>query len=155
MSTIGIDMGGTFVDCVVSRPDRVVLAKAPTTAGVALDVLLRGASDVAHGTTLGLNALVTRQGSRVGLLTTRGHEDAVLIGRVHQKVAGLRPHELTRASELRKPAPLVPRWLIRGIHERLDAHGSEVVALDEAGVTTAARELAARGCAVIAIAFLW
>jgi N-methylhydantoinase A len=171
---IGIDVGGTFVDCVIRRDDVVVAAaKAPSVpadpvgatmdalvaaAGAAsLDVgeLLASTSAIVHGTTVGLNTLLTRTGSRVGLLTTRGHEDAILIGRVHQKVAGLRADERIRVSELRKPDPLVPRWRIHGIHERLDARGQEVVALDEAGVVDAARRLAEEACSAIAICFLW
>ncbi len=171
--TVGIDMGGTFVDCVIAGDGVLAVGKAPTTrpdpipgildalasaagnAGLTPGDVLARAGDVAHGTTLGLNTLLTGSGATVGLLTTRGHEDAMLIGRVHQKVAGLRPQELTRASELRKPEPLVPRRRIRGIHERIDAAGQEVVALDEAGVAEAVRDLVGGGCEAIAISFLW
>ena len=123
-TTIGIDMGGTFVDCVVrfsdgttvdrkaaTTPDDPVegilaaLSAAAAATGQDLETLLRGTGSIVHGTTLGLNAVIARTGGRVGLLTTRGHEDALAIGRVHQKVAGLRPEELTRPSELRKPQP--------------------------------------------------
>src|SRR5262249_24160464 len=123
-TTIGIDMGGTFVDCVVCFADGTTVdRKAATTpedpvqgivaalrsaadaSGQALPTLLAETGSIVHGTTLGLNAIIARTGGRVGLLTTRGHEDALAIGRVHQKVAGLRPEELTRPSELRKPAP--------------------------------------------------
>jgi len=173
-STIGIDMGGTFVDCVVVRPSgAVVEAKAPTSredpvpsiiaalaraalaSGASLGALLGEAGAIVHGTTVGLNTLLDRTGGRVGLLATRGHEDAVLIGRVHQKVAGLRPHEVTRVADLRKPAPLIPRWDIRGIDERIDAAGKVVVRLDEAGVANAAAELVAAGCEALVVAFLW
>ena len=174
MTTIGIDMGGTFVDCVVrfddgttvdrkaaTTPDDPVegilaaLRSASEAAGRDLASLLRGTESIVHGTTLGLNAVIGRTGGRVGLLTTRGHEDALLIGRVHQKVAGLRPEELTRPSELRKPAPLVPRTDIVGIDERIDATGQVVVPLDEDGIVRAATTLAANGCSAIAVAFLW
>jgi N-methylhydantoinase A len=173
-ATIGIDLGGTFVDCVVVRSDDVLAeSKSATTAedpvvgimaalraaaeasGTTLAGLLGQAGALVHGTTLGLNAILDRSGGRVGLLTTRGHEDALAIGRVHQKVAGLRPDEITRVSELRKPTPLVPRWDIVGIHERIDAAGTTVVALDEHGVVQAARKLIADGCQALAVAFLW
>jgi N-methylhydantoinase A len=173
-TTIGIDMGGTFVDCVARFADGTTIdRKAATTpddpvdgilaalrsvaeaAGQDLPTLLGEAETIVHGTTLGLNAIIARTGGRVGLLTTRGHEDALAIGRVHQKVAGLRPEELTRPSELRKPAPLVPRTDIAGIDERIDANGQVVVPLDEAGVVRAAMALAHDGCAAIAISFLW
>jgi N-methylhydantoinase A len=172
--TIGLDLGGTFADCTLVGGDgRTVIAKAPSVrddpiagvlaaldlaaarAGLDLDALLAATSRFTHGTTIGLNALLTRTAGTVGLLTTRGHEDAILIGRVRQKVAGLRPDELIRTSELRKPAPLVPRHRIRGIVERIDAAGREVVALDERAVASAGIELAAMGCDALAVAFLW
>jgi N-methylhydantoinase A len=170
---IGLDMGGTFVDCVAIGPAGTVTSKAPTTAGdavrgilaalqgcadasgVTLGTLLGRATTIVHGTTLGLNTLLEGSGGTVALLATRGHEDAVLIGRVHQKVAGLRQHEIIRAADLRKPDPLVPRWRIHGIDERVDARGDEVVRLDEAAVRDAATRAVADGCTAIAIAFLW
>jgi N-methylhydantoinase A len=171
--SIGIDTGGTFVDCVVVGADGTTTsAKALATAGdrsqslltgleslasgtTSLRELLARAESMVHGTTLGLNTLITRSGSRIGLLTTRGHEDALLIGRIHQKVAGLTPEETTRASQLAKPEPLVPRSLIRGISERIDFAGDVVVPLDEAAVAAAARELVDAGCEALAISFLW
>lgn len=167
-------MGGTFVDCsVVTANGLVVEAKAPTTPAAPVDGILASihgaasilgietadmlgrAGAIVHGTTLGLNALIGGDVGRVALLATRGHEDAILIGRVHQKVAGLRPHEMTRITELRKPEPLVPRWRIHGIHERVDAAGRVVVPLDERGVLEAADAAVEDGCEAIAVAFLW
>jgi N-methylhydantoinase A len=171
---LGIDVGGTFVDCaVLAGAELVASGKAPTTPadplpgvlnavveaatalGLSERALLGRAGSIVHGTTIGLNTLLTGSGARVGLLATRGHEDALLIGRVHQKVAGLRPDELVRVAELSKPAPLVPRWRIRGIDERIDATGAVVAPLDEAGVREAARQLGDDGCDAVAIAFLW
>jgi N-methylhydantoinase A len=173
-ATIGVDMGGTFVDAVVARPGRPkVEVKSPTTRadpvlgimaalraaaaadGVPLAALLADTAAVVHGTTLGLNTILAGGGARVGLLATRGHEDAILIGRVRQKVAGLRPHEMIRVAELHKPKPLVPRWDIRGIDERIDANGNELIALDERGVLTSAEALLEAGCEALVVAFLW
>ena len=58
---------------------------------------------------------------------------------------------MIRVSELRRPEPLVPRWRIHGIDERIDAHGAIVTPLDEAGVARAADALAADGSEAIAI----
>lgn len=171
---LGIDVGGTFVDCAVLSGGRIVaLGKSPTrpddptasvlesiaagaaSLGLADRDLLARVDEIAHGTTLGLNALLTRSGTPVGLLATLGHEDALPIGRVHQKVAGLGADELLRVAELAKPEPLVPRRRIYGIHERVDATGAELVALDVAGVARAVEALADDGCESLAIAFLW
>src|SRR4051812_34100843 len=97
---IAVDSGGTFTDCVVLDDDgRVTTAKAPSTPvdfsvgvisavaaaaqelGISTDALLRDAGLFCHGTTVATNALLTRTGARVGLITTKGHEDALIIGR--------------------------------------------------------------------------
>jgi N-methylhydantoinase A len=172
--SIGIDTGGTFVDCVVVGPDGQLVAEkslstpSDLTAGVnqvldraarslsmTTNELLAATTRLVHGTTVGLNALVSRQGSRVGLITTRGHEDAILIGRVHQKVAGLSPEQLAHAAALNKPEPLVPRQLIRGVDERIDYAGAIVAPLDEQGLAAAARELVNAGVQALAVCFLW
>lgn len=171
---IGVDTGGTFVDVVVvDAGGKAVAAKALTSpgagigpvlnalrraadqVGVQVAALLRASSVLVFGTTAGLNAVLTRTGERVGLLTTRGHEDAILIGRVHQKVAGLTVAEMSNLAQLRKPAPLVPRWLIRGIPGRIDTGGKVVVELDRSAVLRAVEELAAAGCTHLAVCFLW
>ena len=96
----GLDIGGTFTDCViVDDRGRVVSAKAPSTPGDfaeglmhALEAaagkvgqpvreLLANTSLVSHGTTVGTNAIVQKRGARVGLVTTRGHNDVIHIMR--------------------------------------------------------------------------
>src|SRR5262249_28477683 len=138
------------IDGVIASLDATAVA-----AGLTLERMLSDADALVHGTTIGLNALLTRSGPTIGLITTRGHEDALAIGRVHQKVAGLRPDEVIRVSALRRPEPLVQPWHIHGIHERMDSHGQVVVRLDEEGVRRAGRALRDAGCAGVAVAFLW
>src|ERR1019366_5096827 len=77
------------------------------------------------------NAMLTRTGARTGLITTKGHEDAIIIGKVYAKVAGLPERDLVHSSRLRKPDPIVPRSLIRGVTERVDRDGDVIVALQE------------------------
>src|SRR5271165_6390931 len=93
---IGIDVGGTFTDCVLRRPDGTrVLEKAPTTphdqsdgvlAGLAqlaaaegLDLaeLLAQTRTIVHGTTTGDNALIQMKGAPTGLLVTEGFRDEI------------------------------------------------------------------------------
>ncbi len=174
MSMIAVDTGGTFTDCVtIDAAGRVWYAKALSTPGdysegvieavgnvaaamqTAPEALLEGAQAFAHGTTAGLNALCTRTGVSVGLLTTRGHEDAILIGRVQQKVAGLGEKERTHAVKLDKPRPIVPRTMIRGITERVNWRGDVVVPLNREEARRAARELVEAGAEAIAVCFLW
>jgi N-methylhydantoinase A len=174
MSIIGVDTGGTFTDCVmIDDAGRITYGKAFSTpgdysdgviqsvantaqaAGTSTEALLKQARFLAYGTTAGLNTLVTRAGPRVGLITTKGHEDAILIGRVQQKVAGLGEKERTYAVKMDKPLPLVPRTMIRGLNERVNWRGDVVVALDAAEIRRAAGELVEAGAEAIAVCFLW
>ena len=93
--------------------------------------LLRDTDLFVHGTTVATNAVLTRNGARTGLITTRGHEDAIIIGKVYAKRAGLPERDLVHSSRLEKPVPIIPRELIRGVAERVDVDGDVVVELRE------------------------
>src|SRR5262245_50577536 len=171
---IAVDSGGTFADCiVVNDSGQVTAAKAPSTPddysrgvldsvadaaeqlGMTLDELLAQATLFAHGSTVATNALLTRSGSRTGLITTRGHEDALIIGRTVQKVAGLSEGEITHLARLDKADPIVPRPLIKGVTERVDYKGAVIVPLNEAEVQRAVQQLVEAGCEAIAVSLLW
>lgn len=170
----GVDIGGTFTDAViVDGQGRVTLAKAASTPedfsrgfftalaegaqtlGLSLGELLAQTALLSHGTTVATNVVVERRGARVGLLTTAGHGDAILIMRAHGRAAGLSAAETLRFSATAKPAPLVPRSLIEEIPERMDVRGEVVVKLDEGALREAVRRLRASGVEALAIAFLW
>ena len=172
--TVAVDSGGTFTDCVaVDETGVVVHAKAPSTPpdferGVlaavtevarrvdrTLDELLADTAVFAHGTTVATNALVTRDGARVALLTTKGHEDAILIGRTVQKVAGLSEEEIIDVARLQKAEPLVPRASILGVDERIDRWGEVVAPLDTDNLGAVAERLLASGFDAIAVSLLW
>ncbi|MGH2872556.1 MAG: hydantoinase/oxoprolinase family protein, partial [Solirubrobacteraceae bacterium] len=108
-----------------------------------------------HGTTQATNALLTRTGAQTGLITTRGHEDAILIGQVYAKVAGLGERDMVHSSRLRKPDPIVPRTLIRGVSERVDREGEAIVELQEAEAVQAIESLLGAGVEAIAVSLLW
>ena len=173
---IGIDIGGTFTDCaVLDRDGRIVAtAKAPSTRedpaeGVldairvaadsletTLDGLLSGCRHLIHGCTIATNAVVERNGVSTGLITTKGHEDAIPIGKVMQKVAGQSEREMIHQSHLDKAdPPIVDRRMIRGVAERLDRAGDVVVAMDEEEAARAVDALVADGARAIAVCFLW
>lgn len=170
----GVDIGGTFTDVVIVDQDgRVTLAKSASTPddfsrgfftalnegaqrlGLSLHELLAHTALLSHGTTVATNIVVERRGAKVGLLTTAGHGDALLIMRAHGRAAGLSAAETLRFSATTKPTPLVPRSLIREIPERMDVRGEVIVALNETAVRTAVRDLLACGIESLAVAFLW
>jgi N-methylhydantoinase A len=158
--TIGIDIGGTFSDVVLVGSDGATQqSKAPTTpddlADGVLDALGRAAEDLGltlerllgrtdrldHGSTVATNALITRRGADVGLITTRGFEDTPLIMRAVGRVDGLPAEEVRRVTAITKPEPLVPPERIRGVTERIDAFGEVVIPLVEEEVEAAVRAL--------------
>ena len=96
MITVGVDVGGTFTDIIAVLPDgshRV--HKIPSTPRAQDEAVLRGISEileklsmeaeqvrlVVHGTTVATNAMIERKGARVCLITTKGLEDVLEIGR--------------------------------------------------------------------------
>ena len=118
---VGVDTGGTFTDFVFVKDGQVQLFKVPSTPedpSLAIrDGLARigSAVDVVHGTTVGTNALLQRRGARTALITTRGFEDVLAIGRQ------ARP-ELYNLNAVKPPA-LVDDELRFGVGERVVASG--------------------------------
>ncbi|MFC0527321.1 hydantoinase/oxoprolinase family protein [Phytohabitans kaempferiae] len=170
---VGVDTGGTFTDTVVtlsdgrlgvgkalSTPGRVEqgvldsIARAAAGLGMSLPELLCRTVILTHGTTVGLNALLTGTGARVGLLTTKGFESTLPIAKAN-KIHGLDELDATMPVRWRKPDPLVARPDIAGVSERIDVTGAVVRPLDEAQARTAIRRLAGRGVDAVAICLLW
>jgi N-methylhydantoinase A len=174
---IGVDTGGTFTDCVViDAAGSVYTAKVPSTppnfaVGV-LDAVVRvgqalgglSAREVlvrtgffGHGTTVGTNTLITRTGARTGLITTRGHEDMLFMGRIKQKVAGMNEDQLHDfLIHDKDDRPLVPRSRVHGMSERVDYKGAVVVQLDDAEIRSSVTRLVEEdGCESVAICLLW
>ncbi len=170
----GIDIGGTFTDCVVrDHTGRLTIAKVMSTPedasqgffdaltvaaeklGLSLTDLLSHTELLLHGTTLGTNALLEMKGAKAGLVTTRGHADALIIMRSVGRSAGLPVDKLLHVSRHRKPTPLIPRHLIREVSERVDWSGEVVLPLNEAEARAAISELLTAGVEAIGVCFLW
>jgi N-methylhydantoinase A len=158
LKRIGVDIGGTFTDIVYLDDEarKIVINKARTTPddigrGVmeAVTKLRVDMSEVAlfiHGTTAGVNAIIQRKGSKVGLLTTRGFTDVLEMARGDKK-------ELYDYM-WKKPKPLVPRHLRLPVTERINARGEILQQPDEFEVKEAIARLKANGVDSIAVCFL-
>jgi N-methylhydantoinase A len=171
---VGTDTGGTFTDCVVVGHDgELKVGKAPSTPGdFARGVLdsvmntlgdgngggppsLADANAFLHGATVALNAILTRRGAKVGMLTTRGHRDALFFMRATGRVAGLSISEVYDYPNTGKPEPIVPKYLIEEIDERVDYKGAVVVPLNEERARASIRRLVEQGVEAIAVSLLW
>ena len=170
----GLDIGGTFTDCVlIDAAGNLTIAKAPSTPGnfaegvleavsraakkieLPVSELLENIEVLAHGTTVGTNAVIQRKGAKVGLITTKGHNDVIHIMRGSRGLSGQDIKLIVHIPESSKPDPLVPKKLIRGVSERVDCFGEVVVDLNEDEAREAIISLRDAGCESLAICFLW
>jgi N-methylhydantoinase A/oxoprolinase/acetone carboxylase beta subunit len=173
LNSVDIDVGGTFTDAVLTVDGRRWIGKAPTTpydlsvcfmnaieevaleAGLHVEELLPRLGVVRYSTTVAMNRLIERRGPRVGLITTEGHEDAILIGRGAQWTDGRRLAERRNLAVQRKPTSLIPRTMIVGVKERIDSTGRVVRPLDEEDLRRKLRLLMDRGARSIVVSLLW
>jgi N-methylhydantoinase A/oxoprolinase/acetone carboxylase beta subunit len=161
---VAVDIGGTFTDLVCLGEDgRIHLGKIPSTRGneseavaTALELMARDwglrpqqIARFVHGTTVATNAVLERQGARIGLLATEGFRDILEIGRQY------RTDMYNLFFEPNAPVFLVPGQRRKGVSERISATGGVVVPLDEDSVRRAVQELLAEGVDAIAVCYLF
>ena len=157
---VGVDTGGTFTDFVFERDGRLNLFKLPSTPADPSLAIQQGLDrvcsetgarldrvEVVHGTTVGTNALLQRKGARIALVTTKGFEDVLAIGRQ------ARP-ELYNLNAV-KPPPLVVDELRLGVSERVIASGEVLEPLNERELRTLARKLKQAKVEAVAICLLF
>jgi N-methylhydantoinase A len=158
---LSIDIGGTFVDVVTFdfESKELKALKLPATPhdpaeGVVsavnkLDVPVDQFFEFVHGTTLGLNSILERKGTTVGIITNEGFRDIFEIGR-----GSLEFLDMYRFDYEQSPR-IVERRHIRGVAGRMDYLGQEKTPLDGKSVLQAAKELYEDGnCKAIAVSFL-
>ncbi len=147
MNLVGIDVGGTFTDFILWDGRRVRTHKVPSSPrdparaverGLR-ELLPRGPAAIVHGSTLATNAFLERRGARVALLTTKGFEDLLEIGRQNRG----RLYDL----DWSPPEPLVPRSRRIGIDERIGPDGHVLRPLKR-------RPVSLSGAEAVAVCFL-
>ncbi|MGI8838293.1 MAG: hydantoinase/oxoprolinase family protein [Pyrinomonadaceae bacterium] len=157
---VGVDTGGTFTDFVYEAGGHFQVFKLPSTPSDPSLAIKQGLEQVAaktgiklesieivHGTTVGTNALLQRRGARTALITTKGFEDVLAIGRQ------TRP-ELYNLNAVRPP-PLIPDELRFGLRERVGANGDVLEQLDEKELSALVERLKKQKVEAIAICLLF
>jgi len=154
---IAIDTGGTFTDCVwidpsTNRPRMLKVFSTPADPSRAIvEVLGKIVRDedfiLLHGTTVGTNTLLERKGARTALVTTKGFEDAIEIGR--QARPKLYDFFFDRIESL------VPRDLRFGVNERTASTGEILTAPTPEELRALANQIAAAKPQSVAISLLF
>jgi N-methylhydantoinase A len=155
---LAVDVGGTFTDVVKLIPEtgELVFEKVPTTPDAptrgVLDAVRQAEAPMAdvamffHGTTLGLNALLTRTGARTAVVSTRGFRDVYLLGRTDRRTN----YDIT----YRKPPALLERYDTFEVTERSLFDGDVKVPLDVEDARRVAATISERRYQSVAVAFL-
>jgi N-methylhydantoinase A/oxoprolinase/acetone carboxylase beta subunit len=121
---IGVDTGGTFTDFVIYHSGRISIKKIPSTPKNPSLAILEGIDEylkkaaqplIIHGTTVATNSLLERKGGRIALLTTKGFEDVLFIGRQTRRNL----YSLKGENRI----PLLPRKHCFGLEERTSYRG--------------------------------
>jgi N-methylhydantoinase A len=163
---IGVDVGGTFTDAVLTDGVQTWRAKAPTTpgrlgdgvlaatrlvagrSGRSIEELLPAVKRFGLGTTAVTNTLASRTGRKVGLLTTKGFEGMLPFAQGARVV--------DEDGWVQTPPLLVPKHAIAAINERIDRDGRVVIPLDTAEVLDAVTRLVdVEGVEAVAVSYLW
>ncbi|TRZ56193.1 MAG: hydantoinase/oxoprolinase family protein [Rhodocyclaceae bacterium] len=164
---IGIDVGGTFTDLVVTRdgaePSIYKTLSTPADPSIAF---VNGLTDIAagtnpplslaeyaatidvivHGTTVTTNATLTSTGAKCALLTTHGVRDALEMRR------GIREEQYN--NRYTNVKPLVARHLRAGIEGRMDRNGRESAPLRLDQVKQAVDMFKQEGVQAVSICFM-
>ncbi len=152
---IGVDTGGTFTDFVIVQGGALSTKKLPSTPRNPSLAILEGIAEyldgdarlqIIHGTTVATNALLERKGARIALITTKGFEDVLFIGRQTRKLLYSLNGELRR--------PIVDRRDVFGVEERTTAAGRVERAVDPGALARIVAAIAGRGIEAVAVCLI-
>ena len=162
---VGVDTGGTFTDVGgLDNDGKPLMFKVPSNPSDPAAAVIEGINsvakglntsteeilsevDIVHGTTMGINTLLTRSGAKTALLTTHGFRDILEMRTGYKNER----YEL----DLAPPEPLIPRSMRKTIRERVNGDGSIIQPLDEEDVVSRCHELVGFDVEAVAICFLW
>jgi len=152
---VGVDTGGTFTDFVIWRDGRLSNRKVLSTPQNPSQAIFEGVGDIlkdspavfiVHGTTVATNALLQRKGGCIALITTRGFEDVLAIGRqTRRNLYALQPE--TRFD-------LIPGERRFGLRERTLASGHIETPVDRAELSRVVKKIAKTGAEAVAVCLL-
>jgi len=160
---LGIDIGGTFTDFSIldETSGELTSFKSPTVPGDPARGVLEGVlalvsergldpaavAYLVHGTTIAVNTVIQRNGASLGLLVTAGFGDLLEI----QRLRLASPVNFTAT----RPLPLIPRYRVAEVTERILADGTVDTELDHEGLLREAARLVEReGAEALVVSFV-
>ena len=156
MISIGIDTGGTFTDIVLKEEKGWKIYKLLSTPHDPSEAVLKGIKECAvedkekqiiHGSTVATNTLLERSGAITAIITNKGFEDIIEIGRQDRKEL----YNLT----YRRPACLVHKDNRFGIKGRLLYTGQEYEPLDHEEIKAVIEKIKSSGIESVAVCLLF
>ncbi len=151
---VGIDTGGTFTDLVSLEEGRLCLGKVPSTPEAPAEAVRAALGprvdhprlEFCHGTTVATNALLERKGARTALVTNRGFEDLIEIGRqARLNIYALHPC---------RPRPLADRGSRFGVGARRGPGGEVWSTFEEGELSQLPGKIGAIGAEAVAVCLL-
>ncbi len=165
MFQVGIDMGGTFTDLIVTNGNVNKAIKVPSDKANPITTVIRGLEKMAkscnctleeflpridrfvHGNTVAINTLLQKQGAKTALITTAGFRD----------VLEMRRSKLSNQWDFNAPrsSVLVPRYLRFTLKERVDYSGTVIQELDFNDLECIVQNLRAENVEAVAVCLLF
>ncbi len=158
MKILGVDTGGTFTDFVLFDGKNIAIHKELSTPRDPSRAIFKGINHIkeiasinglalVHGSTVATNALLERKGAKTALITTKGFEDIIEIGRQ------ARPELYNLFVE--QPPPLIPKELRWSLTERVDSKGAVLCEVNRRELKKIKAELIKSGITSVAVCFLF
>ena len=155
MIVLGVDIGGTFTDFVLFDGKKLKVHKVISTSHDPAEAVFNGIRSlgvsnkqmcIVHGSTVATNTLIERKGAKVALITTKGYEDVIEIGR--QARSSLYDLSIQRKS------PLVMERFRWGVQERVAATGEVLSGIKKTDLKIISAKLKKHDVRSVAVCFL-
>ncbi len=156
MIVLGVDTGGTFTDFVLFDGEELKVHKVLSTPNDPAEAVFHGIRSlglsneqmcIVHGSTVATNTLLERKGTKVALITTKGYEDVLEIGRQARKSL----YDL----DIEQEVPLVSEKFRWGLQERVSATGEVLSEIKKKDLKEICVKLGKQGLDSVAVCFLF
>jgi len=155
MITVGIDTGGTFTDFIYNENGQWKILKILSTPQNPAKAVIQGLEhigiqkpkNITHGTTVATNTLIEKTGAKTALITNKGFEDIIEIGRQNREI-------LYDLHYKREKIP-VERNHRFGLDCRVNSKGEIIKELDENQLKDLTKKLKKENIQSVAVSFLF